>query len=926
MSWASGGGSTATYKVAYQSGATAPIDCASGTVVPSPTTSKAITGLTLSTQYAFRVCALNGNATPDISTGATVTGTTSGNSPVLTTVPDRSFPANFLNQGSNFSVDINNTNTGDDTNMSYTCVYDTVVDGAVASGTACTSLSGTATFNTSTGIFSWTPNTSASGPYEIKITGTDSGNASTGTRIFVIDVKPPYVTANLLGNWDAQFANLSGPYSSANSTWKDLTANTFDGNINDNTHGTWVGTGSTASPYALNFDGSANVDFGSSVLASQTKMMFTGWISPAAASTGNTVLVGNSAAATGNGFTIRQSLSHAGKLEFTVGKDYQGVVLADSPIGYWRLGDGAGTVAKDISGQGNDGTYTAGMLLNAGGGITGDADGAGTFVRANSQSVQISNAAIYQMEYTQNITMEAWIKTSNTANDQFIFAKEVNGGSAAGYYIIVYNGGAPAHKLAMLIEHDNTHYVGVIGSTTITDNAWHHVVGVNTGTGTAAGVKLYVDGNLETNTVLSDNLSSLSVLNSAPLVIGARDTTAGVPFDGYIDEVALYNTVLSAGQVTTHYNTGRGNYGGVCYSNSPFANAAWNFIGGIFDGSSANLYVNGLLECSNAVTAGFSSAATNLVGGATASNTKDWSGKLAELKVYGTSDGSAVGTSANIKTNFDATVGRYNVATTNIVTSGLVVNMDAAKAKSGGTGPYNNGCAGTDLSWYDLTATVLVGTLTNFSSCGATTGWNGNGIALGTSQTGPYRLTFNGSNYVDAGTNAAVNFEYSDTFSLESWINTSYTGSNNFILAKELNSGIFSGYYIYSRIFSGVAKFTAMLQGDNTGHVIEIYGNTTISDGVWHHVVMTNSGSGTAAGVKLYVDGTLQTMTVLTNNLASTTIKNAANLTIGSRQNGGVPFFGSIAKAAVYNTVLSQSDVTQNCNALQSRFANVVCH
>ena len=75
LSWTSGGGSTSSYKIAYQSGASAPADCVSGTTTTSGTTSKAVTGLSAGTQYAFRVCALNSNVTPESSSGVTATGT-----------------------------------------------------------------------------------------------------------------------------------------------------------------------------------------------------------------------------------------------------------------------------------------------------------------------------------------------------------------------------------------------------------------------------------------------------------------------------------------------------------------------------------------------------------------------------------------------------------------------------------------------------------------------------------------------------------------------------------------------------------------------------------------------------------------------------------------------------------------------------------
>lgn len=77
LTWAAGTGSVESYQVAYQTGGTPPANCSSGTVITGiTTTSKLITGLAQNTRYDFRVCTLNGNATPDMSSGVTSYQTT----------------------------------------------------------------------------------------------------------------------------------------------------------------------------------------------------------------------------------------------------------------------------------------------------------------------------------------------------------------------------------------------------------------------------------------------------------------------------------------------------------------------------------------------------------------------------------------------------------------------------------------------------------------------------------------------------------------------------------------------------------------------------------------------------------------------------------------------------------------------------------
>ena len=75
MAWTAGTGVT-NYKIAYQTGASAPADCNSGTTISAATvgnvTSYTVSSLTAGTQYSFRVCSANAAGT--LSSGATVTG------------------------------------------------------------------------------------------------------------------------------------------------------------------------------------------------------------------------------------------------------------------------------------------------------------------------------------------------------------------------------------------------------------------------------------------------------------------------------------------------------------------------------------------------------------------------------------------------------------------------------------------------------------------------------------------------------------------------------------------------------------------------------------------------------------------------------------------------------------------------------------
>src|SRR5690242_7728979 len=82
---------------------------------------------------------------------------------------------------------------------------------------------------------------------------------------------------------------------------------------------------------------------------------------------------------------------------------YRDAVLADSPAGYWRLGDSS-SVAKDETGQA-DGTYVGTCEHGVAGALAGDADTATRFDGSTCQ-VQLSNH--YTYAGTSAFTIELW--------------------------------------------------------------------------------------------------------------------------------------------------------------------------------------------------------------------------------------------------------------------------------------------------------------------------------------------------------------------------------------------------------------------------------------------------------------------------------------------------------------------------------------
>src|SRR5690606_71050 len=95
--------------------------CASDTVISDSLidgTSHQITGLTHQMTYTFRICAINANATPDVSSGVTVSATTSAQ-PAPNDPTDLSATVNAWNQ-----VTLN-WSSGGGTTADYRIAYQT---------------------------------------------------------------------------------------------------------------------------------------------------------------------------------------------------------------------------------------------------------------------------------------------------------------------------------------------------------------------------------------------------------------------------------------------------------------------------------------------------------------------------------------------------------------------------------------------------------------------------------------------------------------------------------------------------------------------------------------------------------------------------------------------------------------------------------
>jgi hypothetical protein len=214
---------------------------------------------------------------------------------------------------------------------------------------------------------------------------------------------------------------------------------------------------------------------------------------------------------------------------------YQATVLADSPAGYWRLGDGSGAVATDQSGNNRAGTYLAGVTLGQPGALI-DADASALFDGVTG-AVTVPDVGL---DLGDVVTVEAWIRLLAANATGTVLSKGANA------YGLTITAGVPSF--------DKSEVAAIVSATVnLNDLGWHHVVATKNG---ATNV-IYVDGvdrsGAVTNLTLADTAIALQI---------GRLSGGTSPLRAYLDEVAVYPTALSAARVLAHVNAGRAIYAG----------------------------------------------------------------------------------------------------------------------------------------------------------------------------------------------------------------------------------------------------------------------------------------------------------------------------------------------------------------------------
>jgi len=209
-------------------------------------------------------------------------------------------------------------------------------------------------------------------------------------------------------------------------------------------------------------------------------------------------------------------------------------ILADHPSGYWRLGDPAGSaVALDASGNGISGAVDAGVSLGQPGAVAGDT--AATF-SGSGPAITVAPSAV--LDLANAVSVEAWVRPTSAGQNGAVFEKTVNGWVNSQYMLFLEAG------VAKFRVRTTSGALLPVDGPTLPLNTWTHLVGTFDGT----TLRLYVNGVLAASAAAQGPLNS----GSGTAFIGRLGQNL-YPFQGSLDEVAVFPTVLSPERIRAHY-------------------------------------------------------------------------------------------------------------------------------------------------------------------------------------------------------------------------------------------------------------------------------------------------------------------------------------------------------------------------------------
>ena len=592
------------------------------------------------------------------------------------------------------------------------------------------------------------------------------------------------------------------------------------------------------------------------------------------------------------------------------GDSYNNLIINNGLTGYWKLDDGTGTTTvSDSSGYRYGLTTTNGTAWESAAKPSLQYSNPYTLSFDGSDDYAIGSDFLDASD-TADLSISGWFKRSSSDTDDTIIAKKNSDEASDLGWLLKLNDTSDTVNFTIS---DGANQYNLESTTAYTSTGWHHFTAV-WDQDSAANSEIFLDG-LDDNATDTGTIANIGdASNAVNFTLGA-ESDAGEPFHGYLDDLKIYNHVLSeqeinslaAGSISP---TGTGLQ---MLDANLDVNGDLTLNSGELDVSSSNYTINvaGAFENNGAlfnprtstVTLDGTTGSHELQSGGQSFNNLTVSGNGGtwtlqdDLDVNGTyaqSNGTLNTNSTDNWTihanDFDQTAGTFTPNT-----STVVIDSASNQTIQAASSLYN-------LQTEDPTETSLVGywkfdegqgTTAADSSGSGNTGTLTNAPKWTTTVTStisydnPYSLDFDGTNdYLQS------DYRLSSPFPLSAMV---YSRDVTNINTWFYDHGTFLNFYNESSRFKIWAGS-------------EISGTIPIANNTWYHVAVTYDGT----TISQYVDGSLDVA-------ADRSLTLGADFRLGYHSMGGRSWDGHLDDVRIYSAALSAPEIA---NLSDGHYAN----
>lgn len=586
-------------------------------------------------------------------------------------------------------------------------------------------------------------------------------------------------------------------------------------------------------------------------------------------------------------------------------------------IGHWKFNEGSGTTATDSAGS-NNGTLTA-MEANdwsSSGVLAGSLRFSGP---GSGDYVTMGDINAFDTLGAMTLSMWVWAETWDYGTNWVELARKRVAGGDGPFAMRVFpsTSGNPRYVVFNLIGPGQAGYAAVADAI-LNARQWYHLAGTWDGN----TVKLFVNGVQQTSTA---SYSGALLASAEPFAVGVGRPASDEFFNGFIDDVRVYDRALDPGEITLLASSV----------------AQPNIQGGLkahwkMDESSGTTVSNS----SSVNNTGTILVKTNVL--ADAESTADWS----------TSSGT-------LATNADRQQGSFSLKLTatgndaqmihNKLTAWDLSNKTTLTfyAKSGTGSAINDGqlflftdaVGNTDFYHWNFTYPATWGLIT--IDLDAPTGTVGN-PSLATIRRFRFDVNTSGNSglidyvtvpgdglpatFLGGQKNNALHFtggddcvniptnnsslQFTGYGSVSAWVKYSEGSKGGSIFMKQ-SDDYYGGGHEWGMILSSWSNGTAsfgVVHTNGGDHSHNVSATSTLANGNWHHVAGVWGDGGDT--LKIYVDGKLgNTATIDAGTLRTGTLPSSIGCDNPNHPTAFSYFSGGIDEVRVYDRALTGTDV-----------------